>query len=177
MSVTCVANTVMSLERSGLTALEILKQLKLRNESLALLLVDQRMPRMTGVEFLEQAMNIYPDAKRVLLTAYADKDAPIRSINKAKIDYYLMKPWEPPEENPYPVLDGLLDDWMASFRPPYEGIRVVGLRWSPKSHETRDFLARSIKISLLGIACITQGLKIFENRLATFISVCNMVYI
>lgn len=128
---------------SGATALDILKQLKLRNEPPALFLVDQRMPHMTGVEFLEQAMVIYPDAKRVLLTAYADTDAAIRSINKAKIDYYLMKPWDPPEENLYPVLGDLLDDWMASFRPPFEGIRVVGLRWSPKSYETRDFLARN----------------------------------
>lgn len=128
---------------SGTTALEILKQLKLRNEPPALFLVDQRMPQMTGVEFLEQAMNIFPDAKRVLLTAYADTDAAIRSINKAKIDYYLMKPWDPPEQNLFPVVDDLLDDWMASFRPPFEGIRVIGLLWSSKSHETRDFLARN----------------------------------
>jgi thioredoxin reductase (NADPH) len=128
---------------SGLTALEILKQLKLRNEPPALLLVDQRMPNMTGVEFLEQAMNIFPDAKRVLLTAYADTDAAIRSINKAKIDFYLMKPWDPPEQNLFPVLDDLLDDWLASFRPPFEGIRLIGLFWSPKSHETKDFLARN----------------------------------
>jgi thioredoxin reductase (NADPH) len=128
---------------SGLTALEILKQLKLRNEPPALFLVDQRMPNMTGVEFLEQAMIIFPDAKRVLLTAYADTDAAIRSINKAKIDFYLMKPWDPPEQNLFPVLDDLLDDWLASFRPPFEGIRLIGLFWSPKSHETRDFLARN----------------------------------
>jgi thioredoxin reductase (NADPH) len=88
-------------------------------------------------------MKIFPDAKRVSLTAYSDTDAAIRSINKAKIDFYLMKPWDPPEENLYPILNDLLDDWMASFRPPFEGIRVVGLRWSPKSHETRDFLVYS----------------------------------
>src|SRR5919202_809536 len=128
---------------SGQKALELVKQLKLRNETLALLLIDQRMPHMSGVAFLEQAMNIFPDAKRVLLTAYADTDAAIRSINKARIDYYLMKPWDPPEVNLYPVLGDLLDDWMASFKPPFDGIRVVGLRWSPKSHETRDFLARN----------------------------------
>ncbi len=128
---------------SGETALDILKQLKLRNEPPALFLVDQRMPNMTGVEFLEEAMKIFPDAKRLLLTAYADTDAAIKSINNAKIDFYLMKPWEPPEENLFPVIDDLLDDWMASFRPPFEGIRVVGLRWSPKSYETRDFLARN----------------------------------
>jgi thioredoxin reductase (NADPH) len=93
---------------SGSIALEILKQLKLRNESPALFLVDQRMPQMTGVEFLEQAMKIFPDAKRVLLTAYADTDAAIRSINKAKIDFYLMKPWDPPEQNLFPVVNELL---------------------------------------------------------------------
>jgi thioredoxin reductase (NADPH) len=128
---------------SGITALEILKQLKLRNEPPALFLVDQRMPNMTGVEFLEQAMIMFPDAKRVLLTAYADTDAAIRSINKAKIDFYLMKPWDPPEQNLFPVVDDLLDDWMASFRPPFEGIRLIGLFWSPKSHEAKDFLARN----------------------------------
>ena len=88
-------------------------------------------------------MVIFPDAKRVLLTAYADTDAAIRSINKAKIDFYLMKSWDPPEQNLFPVIDDLLDDWMASFRPPFEGIRLIGLFWSPKSHETKDFLARN----------------------------------
>jgi thioredoxin reductase (NADPH) len=101
------------------------------------------MPQITGVDFLQEAMEIFPDAKRVLLTAYADTDAAIRSINKAKIDFYLMKPWTPPEQNLYPVLDDLLDDWMASFHPEFEGIRVIGLRWSAKSHEIRDFLARN----------------------------------
>jgi thioredoxin reductase (NADPH) len=101
------------------------------------------MPQITGVDFLQEAMEIFPDAKRVLLTAYADTDAAIRSINKVKIDFYLMKPWTPPEQNLYPVLDGLLDDWMASFHPEFEGIRVIGLRWSAKSHEIRDFLARN----------------------------------
>jgi thioredoxin reductase (NADPH) len=128
---------------SGYKALELVKQLKLRNETLALLLVDQRMPHMSGVVFLEQAMNIFPDAKRVLLTAYADTEAAIRSINKAKIDYYLMKPWDPPQEHLYPILDDLLDDWWASFKPPFEGIRVIGLRWSPKSYEVKYFLARN----------------------------------
>jgi thioredoxin reductase (NADPH) len=128
---------------SGQKALELVKQLKLRNESLALLLVDQRMPYMSGVVFLEQVMNIFPDAKRVLLTAYADTEAAIRSINKAKIDYYLMKPWDPPQEHLYPILDDLLDDWWASFKHPFEGIRVIGLRWSPKSYEVKYFLARN----------------------------------
>jgi thioredoxin reductase (NADPH) len=128
---------------SGSIGLELLKRLKLRNDPTALLLVDQRMPQITGVDFLQEAMGIFPDAKRVLLTAYADTDAAIRSINKAKIDFYLMKPWTPPEQNLYPVIDDLLDDWMASFHPDFEGIRVIGLRWSAKSHEIRDFLARN----------------------------------
>jgi thioredoxin reductase (NADPH) len=128
---------------SGQKALELVKQLKLRNETAALLLVDQRMPQMSGVELLEQSIDIFPEAKRVLLTAYADTEAAIRSINKAKIDYYLMKPWDPPEEHLYPVLDDLLDDWWASFKPPYEGIKVIGMRWSPKSYEVKHFLARN----------------------------------
>src|SRR5215217_646149 len=128
---------------SGQRALELVKQLKLRNEALALLLVDQRMPHMSGVVFLEQAMHIFPDAKRVLLTAYADTEAAIRSINKAKIDYYMMKPWDPPQEYLYPILDDLLDDWWASFKHPFEGIRIIGLRWSPKSYEVKYFLARN----------------------------------
>ena len=101
---------------SGQRALQLLKQLKLRNEALALLLVDQRMPHLSGVDFIEQAMNIFPEAKRVLLTAYADTEAAIRSINKAKIDYYLMKPWDPPEEHLYPILDDLLDDWWEEMQ-------------------------------------------------------------
>ncbi|MFL6486128.1 MAG: FAD-dependent oxidoreductase [Nitrososphaera sp.] len=128
---------------SGQKGLELVKQLKLRNEALALLLVDQRMPHMSGVVFLEQAMNIFPDAKRVLLTAYADSEAAIRSINKAKIDYYMLKPWDPPQEYLYPILDDLLDDWWASFKHPFEGIRIIGLRWSPKSYEVKYFLARN----------------------------------
>lgn len=128
---------------SGATALDVLKQLELRNETVALLLVDQRMPQMSGVEFLEQAMELFPDAKRVLLTAYADTDAAIRAINTVKIDYYLLKPWDPPEERLYPVLNDLLDDWLSSFRPPFAGIRVIGNRWSPHSHQVKDFLARN----------------------------------
>ena len=128
---------------SGQKALALVKQLKIRNEIVALLLVDQRMPQMSGVELLEQSIQIFPEAKRVLLTAYADTEAAIRSINKAKIDYYLMKPWDPPEEHLYPVLDDLLDDWWATFKPPYEGIKVIGMRWSPKSYEVKHFLARN----------------------------------
>jgi thioredoxin reductase (NADPH) len=128
---------------SGATALEALKQLKLRNEPVALLLADQRMPQMTGVEFLEKAMEIFPEAKRALLTAYADTDDAIRAINKAKIDYYLLKPWNPPEEGLYPVLNDLLEVWKTSFLPCFEGVRVIGDRWSPKSHQVKDFLARN----------------------------------
>ena len=128
---------------SGAKALKTLEQIKLRNESVGLFLVDQRMPQMTGIEFLEHAMKLFPSAKRVLLTAYADTDAAIRAINSAKIDYYLFKPWEPPEENLFPVLNDLLDDWLSSFRPPFQGIRLVGSRWSPHLHQIKDFLARN----------------------------------
>ena len=128
---------------SGAAALEALKGLKRRNDSVGLLLADQRMPQMTGVEFLGRAMEFFPNAKRVLLTAYADTDAAIQAINSAKIHHYLLKPWDPPEEHLYPVLDDLLEDWMASFRPPFEGVRVLGTRWSPHSYAIRDFLTRN----------------------------------
>lgn len=126
---------------SGETALDALRQLKQRNDPVALMLVDQRMPKMTGVEFIEQANALFPEAKRALLTAYADTEAAIHAINIARVDYYLMKPWDPPEENFYPVLNDLLDDWLASFRPPFEGIRVVGHRWSPQALDIKSFLA------------------------------------
>src|SRR5207245_1987418 len=127
---------------SGAAALDALRVLKRRNGAVALLLVDQRMPQMTGVDFLSRGMDLYPDARRVLLTAYADTDAAIQAINQAKIHHYLLKPWDPPEEHLYPVLDDLLDDWQASFRPPFEGVRLLGHRWSGRSHEVRDVLAR-----------------------------------
>ncbi len=128
---------------SGPAAMEIVRELKVRNNAVALFLVDQRMPGLSGVEFLAQATTLYPDAKRVLLTAYADTDAAIAAINEAGIDHYLLKPWHPPEENLYPVLDELLEDWQAAFPPPFEGIRVLGNRWSPASHNIKDFLARN----------------------------------
>src|SRR4051812_6883637 len=128
---------------SGISALEAVKQLKLRNEPVALFLVDQRMPRMSGVEFLEKAIELYPDAKRALLTAYADTDAAIRAINSVHIDHYLMKPWDPPEERLYGVVDDMLDDWQASYHPTFEGVRVVGHQWSQHSTEVRDFLGRN----------------------------------
>lgn len=128
---------------SGQSALDAVQKLKLRNDTVALFLVDQRMPKMTGVELLGEAGQVFPLAKRVLLTAYADTDAAIRAINNAKLDYYLLKPWDPPEEKLYPVLNDLLDDWQASFHPPFKGIRVISDRWSPHSHQIRDFLARN----------------------------------
>jgi len=128
---------------SGKAALEALQKLKQRNQAVALFLVDQRMPNMTGVEFLEQAMEIFPDAKRALLTAYADTDEAIRAINKAKIDYYFMKPWAPPEQALFPVLNDLLEIWKQSFLPLFEGVRVIGDQWSPKTHQAKDFLARN----------------------------------
>ncbi len=128
---------------SGDSALEATKQLKRRNEPVALFLVDQRMPRMSGVEFLEKAIEFYPDAKRALLTAYADTDAAIRAINNVHIDHYLMKPWDPPEERLYGVVDDMLDDWQASYHPAFQGVRVIGHQWSPQSSEIRDFLGRN----------------------------------
>jgi len=124
-------------------ALELLKQLKLRNDGVALMLVDQRMPHMDGIGFLQEARQIFPDAKRALLTAYADTSAAISAINQVNIDYFFMKPWDPPADHLYPQLDDLLDDWQASYRPAFEGIRVLGTRWSPRSYELRDFLARN----------------------------------
>ncbi|HKZ54869.1 MAG TPA: FAD-dependent oxidoreductase [Anaerolineales bacterium] len=128
---------------SGAAALEALKTLKLRNEPVALFLVDQRMPEMTGVALLSEAIQIFPSAKRVLLTAYADTEAAIRAINEIGLDHYLQKPWDPPEERLYPILQDLLDDWQAAYRPAFEGIRIVGHRWSPQAHQIRDFLARN----------------------------------
>lgn len=128
---------------SGAQALEVLQQLKERNESMALFVVDQRMPQMNGVEFLEQAMRVYPEARKVLLTAYADTEAAIYAINKVSLDYYLMKPWDPPEENLYPVLDGLLDEWKTQVQLPFDGIRVLGTLWEPACHQVKDFLARN----------------------------------
>src|SRR5215471_16561062 len=106
---------------SGAEALEILRKLSQRNEAVALLLADHRMPQMNGIEFLAEAMKIFPKAGRVLLTAYADTDAAIKAINDVKLNHYLLKPWDPPEEHLYPVADDLLEDWMAQYRPPFEG--------------------------------------------------------
>ncbi len=129
---------------SGEEALDVLRRLALRETPVALLVVDQRMPRMTGIQLLAETRELVPDAKRVLLTAYADTDVAIRAINEIRLDQYLQKPWDPPEERLFPVLDDLLADWRATFRPPFEGIRLVGHRWSARAHELKDYLARNL---------------------------------
>jgi len=125
---------------SGSSAIELLQQLKTRGDSLALTVADQRMPQLSGLDVLSQSMQLFPRAKRTLLTAYADTNAAIAAINTAKIDYYLLKPWDPPEEKLYPVLDDLLYDWQAGYKAPYNGVRVLGSRWSPASHQLKEFL-------------------------------------
>ncbi len=150
---------------SGQAALDTLEQLKTRQEPVALLLSDQRMPGINGVEFLERARPIYPDARRVLLTAYADTEAAIRAINTARIHYYLNKPWDPPEEKLYPVLSDLLDDWKAGYQPPFEGLRVIGHRWSLKDHEVRNFLSRNrVPYRWLDAAASEDAIKLLEER-------------
>jgi thioredoxin reductase (NADPH) len=128
---------------SGSSAIDLLKQLKTRGDSVALTLADQRMPQLSGLDVLGQAMQLFPQAKRALLTAYADTNAAISAINTAKVHYYLLKPWDPPEEKLYPVLDDLLEDWQAEYKAPYHGLRVLGTRWSPASHQLKDFLGRN----------------------------------
>jgi thioredoxin reductase (NADPH) len=129
---------------SGASAFEALEQLRLKGDDVALLIADQRMPGMSGVDFLRNAMELYPDAKRVLLTAYADTEAAIKAINEVQLDHYLMKPWDPPEERLYPIVDDLLDDWQASITRSYEGIQLIGHRWSADSYEIKDFLSRNL---------------------------------
>ncbi len=149
---------------SGPAALDALEKLTLRGDQVALLLVDQRMPVMTGVEFLERALKIYPKAKRVLLTAYADTDAAIRAINSVRIDYYLIKPWDPPEQNLYPFLTDLLEDWKGANRPPFDGIRVIGHRWSPQSHALREFLGRNlIPYQWIDLDASSEGASLVER--------------
>ena len=149
---------------SGTDALETVEEFKRRNDPIALFLADQRMPSMSGVEFLEEAIKLYPETKRVLLTAYADTDAAIASINAIGLDYYLMKPWDPPEERLYPVLDDLLSDWLASVPVPYDGIRVAGTLWSASSHSVKEFLARSqIPYQWLDIERDTEARELVES--------------
>ncbi|MFJ6666868.1 MULTISPECIES: FAD-dependent oxidoreductase [unclassified Streptomyces] len=128
---------------SGPSALEALRELKLRGDLVAVILADYRMPRMNGIEFLEQALDVYPGARRVLLTAYADTNAAIDAINVVDLDHYLLKPWDPPEEKLYPVLDDLLTAWRASDHKPVPSTKVVGHRWSAPSSRVREFLARN----------------------------------
>lgn len=125
-------------------AIELIKELKLKNETVALFISDQRMPEMEGVEFLGIAKDIFPDAKMVLLTAYSDIDVAIRAINDLKLDYYLLKPWNPPDEKLYPAVDDVLDDWHAQYKPDHEGIRIIGFQWSPKSHQLKEFLSGNL---------------------------------
>jgi thioredoxin reductase (NADPH) len=129
---------------SGDQALTTLRQLKLSNDAVALILADQRMPGLSGVELLGEARQLFPDAKRALLTAYADTNAAIQAINDVQLNHYLMKPWDPPEEQLYPVLDDLLDEWQSTYYPPFEGIRLVGHRWSAIAFDTRYFLSRNL---------------------------------
>jgi thioredoxin reductase (NADPH) len=128
---------------SGPGALNILARLAQRSEPVALLVADHRMPHMSGIEFLTAAIREFPDVRRVLLTAYADTEAAIGAINIVKLDHYLLKPWDPADRNLYPVLDDLLDQWSATHRAPFEGVRVIGTRWSPRCYEMREFLARN----------------------------------
>ncbi|MEJ2189528.1 MAG: FAD-dependent oxidoreductase [Acidobacteriota bacterium] len=149
---------------SGNEALEAVREFKRRNTPVALFLADQRMPKMSGTEFLADAIKLYPEAKKVLLTAYADTEAAIASINSIDLDYYLMKPWDPPEERLYPVLDDLLSDWLASVPVPYDGIRVAGTLWSAGSHNVKEFLARSqIPYKWLDIEKNTEAKELVES--------------
>jgi len=128
---------------SGTAALETLRELRLADVEVAAILADHRMPGMTGVDFLEQSVELYPTSKRLLVTAYADIDAALRAINVVGLDYYLLKPWDPPAEKLYPVLDVLIEDWLADYKPQFEGVRLIGHRWSARAHELKDLLARN----------------------------------
>jgi thioredoxin reductase (NADPH) len=149
---------------SGQAGLDTLAQLKTRQEPVALLMSDQRMPGMTGVEFLERAQQVYSDSRRVLLTAYADTEVAIRAINTARINYYLTKPWDPPEEKLYPVLNDLLEDWQAGYRPPFEGLRVIGHRWSLNDHNVRNFLSQNhVPYRWIDMAGGDEALKLLQD--------------
>ena len=128
---------------SATEGLKTLQQLHERNDVVALLLADQRMPELDGVGFLTQATELFPGSKRALLTAYADTTAAINAINEARVHYFLMKPWDPPEQNLYPAIDDMLNEWADSYRPPYEGLRLLGTRWSARAYDLRNFLARN----------------------------------
>ncbi len=129
---------------SATEALDTLRELKNKSEVVALFLSDQRMPEMLGVDFLKKAKDYFPLAKRILLTAYSDTEAAIRAINDVQLDYYLMKPWDPPEEKLYPALNDQLEEWQSGHVPAFEGIRIVGYQWSPRSHQIKDFLSGNL---------------------------------
>jgi thioredoxin reductase (NADPH) len=149
----------------GQAALDTLAQLKSRDEPVALVISDQRMPGMSGVDLLERVREIYPEARRVLLTAYADTEAAIRAINAARIHYYLNKPWDPPEEKLYPVLSDLLEDWQAGYRPVFEGLRIVGHRFSLNDYRVRNFLSRNhVPYRWFDIAAGPEAAKLLEDR-------------
>jgi thioredoxin reductase (NADPH) len=148
---------------SGKEALQAVRILKKRNTPVALLLVDQRMPEMSGTEFLAEAAKLYPAAKKALLTAYSDTQAAIKSINELGLDYYLMKPWDPPEKELFPVLEDLLGDWAVNTTPTYEGIRVLGTLWSPDSHAMKDFLSRNqIPYKWIDVEKDEEGQRLLE---------------
>jgi thioredoxin reductase (NADPH) len=148
---------------SGERALDILRQLRLADESVALMLVDQRMPGLSGIELLAQALRLFPEAKKALLTAYADTDAAITAINEIRLDHYLVKPWDPPEQRLFPVVDDLLDDWLADHPPEFKGIRVIGHRWSQESHNARDFLARNqVPYKWMDLATDPEAMELLE---------------
>ena len=125
-------------------ALDSLTDLKNSSSVVAMFLCDQRMPEMEGVGFLDKAIKIFPKAKRVLLTAYSDTEAAIKAINEVQLDYYLMKPWDPPEEKLFPVINDLLDDWQNNYIPDFKGIKLVGYQYSPQSHTIKDYLASNL---------------------------------
>jgi thioredoxin reductase (NADPH) len=127
----------------GQEAIDTLRTLALQDTPVALMLVDQRMPSVTGIDVLRETLEIHPNAKRALLTAYADTEAAIQAINEVGLDHYIMKPWDPPEDKLYPILDDLLEDWMAGYRPRFDGIRVIGQQWSRTAHDLKAFLARN----------------------------------
>ena len=125
-------------------AFDLVKELKLKNETVAVFISDQRMPEMEGIVFLQKVKEIFPNAKQVLLTAYSDIEAAIKAINNVKLDYYLLKPWNPPEEKLYPIINDLLEDWQAFYKPDHEGIRIIGFQWSPRSHKLKEFLSGNL---------------------------------
>src|ERR1700691_1035441 len=151
---------------SGAAALDALSELKLRGDLVAVILADHRMPQMNGIEFLERAMDIYPGARRVLLTAYADTEAAIDAINVVDLDYYLLKPWDPPEEKLYPVVDAMLDAWLASDHRPVPETKLVGHRWSARSSEVREFLARNQVPYRWYAADEPEGIRLLEAACA-----------